>query len=264
MIVSGPLAFSAQKPLNEQQQNAPMESTYTIYVKTMTGLVLPVVIGEEWSGHDVYCQIHCSLPLDIRPLYLHQMELFRVGEDGVGVGEDGVREGEEEKLYHSEIFPGKDGEEFCLLIHPSVYSIALNYISSALDLDSDLFYERWRLVVIRDDIEAIYTSHFYSLEEQEEDNVFYPEDTVEVLSPTSEPYYTSVEMNRSVGSVHLDLEETSLTERVRDLLSPVPVSDDVKEDLIGLFLTEWREQLREQDRLMAAEQEEMNQADPDA
>jgi hypothetical protein len=200
--------------------------TITISLKTLTGELLPLTIPEGASGHDVYLLAFEALPEEIRPPYTLNLDLFP---------DFSREEKSQEFLYDSDVFPAKDGDVFCVFIRPSVYTVAMDFVSEARDDETEMEYDHYRMVIIRDDIEAIYSSDFYATVGEEEVLFFSPRQ-VRVVSVASSPYEC---ISLSEGDLVLVLSLGGLRERIRPLLLPVPVSDSVREDLLESFLFEW-------------------------
>ena len=202
----------------------------TIHVKLLSGDIIPVGIPVGASGHDVYARVFDVLPLDIRPSSDYCMALFSFGEDE---DEDEDEKNEKEPLLHSlKPFTKKDGDTFCLIIEPTKYAVYLDYICEAFETVDSVHYDRFRMLVIRDDSDTFYSTSFYS--KQGCKGIFFREKDIRVQNSTQ----------FQEGDL-IQIPEDVLPITHQDLFAPLQgrVSQEIMEELQQEFLAEMQYQL---------------------
>ena len=200
----------------------------TIHVKLLSGDVIPVEIPVGASGHDVYARVFDALPEDIRPSSDYRMTLLSFG-DAMEEDED---EKEKEPLLHSlKPFTERDGDTFCLIIQPTKYSLYMDYICEAFETVDSVHYDRFRMLIIRDDCNTFYSTSFFS---KQGDGILFREKDICVQSATQ----------FQEGDL-IQIPEAVLPVTYQDLFIPLQgrVSDEIMEELQQEFLVEMKYQL---------------------
>ena len=205
----------------------------TIHIKLLSGDIIPVEIPVGASGHDVYARVFEALPVDIRPSSDYRMTLLSFGEEEDEDEDEDEKEKDEKKpLLHSlKPFTERDGGTFCLIIQPTKYSLYMDYICEAFETVDSVHYDRFRMLIIRDDCNTFYSTSFFS---KQGDGILFREKDICVQSATQ----------FQEGDL-IQIPEAVLPVTYQDLFIPLQgrVSDEIMEELQQEFLVEMKYQL---------------------
>ncbi len=188
-------------------------STYTLYVKLLSGLVLPVEIPQDATNEMIRSLVYRSLPEDTRPLHPIQIELLSVEPE------------EKEKE--------KEAEEkmMCLVITPNPFVLRLDLIGSSFTLCRQCgvmhHYDRYRFDVNHRTNSSLHLMGYFYLKMGSDDLQLFPrvEGHVKVREP---------------GDEFGEDERIVLT----DCMAPVPLTDFF--ELFGVDLPAFSSFLQEQ------------------